>query len=384
MRALSQNMLDALAGSASDARIRCHAWYDGKLVYPDLPVDGWSMNWSSGDQNLIQGQASFTIGDQTGELAPWGYDEPLSAAGSQIQTVFEVGGEAVDLGQWVVARNTPGEMWRLFNDGVTWVPGGATVPVEADELTLLIADDRFLAPESPPKGATVFSELHRILDDIVGLEFTGVTDRGVPKNMVYPEERINTAYDLARMIGEVRMTGTGKFEVYNPARTAPVWTIRGGEGGALVKVQRSQDRASLYNAVVSNSQSTETEIRKMAFRDQGPLRFDGPLGRKPRFKTAMAETPAGVQADADTTLANQVINTSTLLDVYCTPNPAVQTGDWGRIAQPIIGGREFPLDGRATAVKLSGSTSGLDDMHLVVECSTADIEAVAKQVRRGS
>jgi len=376
-------MQEALAGSVVDAELKCYAWYNGQLMNSGdpLPVDNWSMDWQRGPNVTVQGQASFTIADGAGDLAPWGFDEALSAAGSRIQTVFELAGESLDLGWWTVSRNQPNETWRLAKDGLIWVPGGATIPVDGDEPTRLIADSRFLAPESPADGGTVFSEIERLCDPIVGVIFTGVTDQPIPLGMVYHEERINTVYDLARLIGDVRMTGDGMLEVYNPARTAPQWTIFPGQDGSLVEVKRSQSRDDWFNAVVATSQNLEYEIREYAYLTAGPLRFDGPAGRKPKYITSMATTRDGVKADAEAELARVATDSTTIIEVHALPDPSIQIGDWGTVAQPVISGQDFPLVGQVQSVSLSGGPAGFDLMRLDLECSTTDVQAVARHVR---
>lgn len=382
MRLLPDGMAEALTGSVMDARLVCHAWYDGELVAPDLEVSGWSLEWARGPQTQVQGTAKLTVVDQTGALAPWGYDEPLSVAGSQIQTSFVAAGERVGLGWWVLTGNTPEESWRAVGDEVLWVPSGSTIPVDAAELTQLIQDSRFIAPESPVGGATVFSELRRLLEGICPVYFNGVLDEVVPQNMVYREERINTVFDLVGMIGECRMSGDGILEVYDPSFAGSLWGITPGPGGNLVNVQREQTRDDLYNAVVATSQDTGHEIRMYDLLDYGPLRFDGPLGRKPMFKTSMADHHAGVLTDAQTTLRNRAESATTVLQVQCAPNPAYQIGDWGTVAQPVIGGEVFPLVGQVTGISLSGGPEGVEPMSVEVECSTADVQRVARHVRR--
>ena len=134
MRSLPSGLLDALGGSVSDARLVCHAWYDGELVRRELPVEKWSLSWDGDDSALVQGKASFTVVDGSGALAPWGWDEPLSAAGSRIQTVFHCAGQTVDLGWWLITQNQPNETWRVAGDQLQWVSGGASVPVGAEEI----------------------------------------------------------------------------------------------------------------------------------------------------------------------------------------------------------------------------------------------------------
>lgn len=385
MRKLSAKMLDAIAGSVPDARVVVYAWYDGKLASPDpLPLSNWGIKWAGTDQNLVQGKASFTVNDPDGVLAPWGFDEPLSAAGSKLQVSFVVGSESVDLGWYTISSNAPTEQWRTAGPVAQWVAAGASIPVQADDLTLLVSDAKFIAPESPPAGATVVSEVRRLLTGICPVTVAaGVVDGPVPGSIVYKDDRLAPVFDLVKSIGcRYRMDGAGQLEIYPLAKTAPVWTIQGRDGGAMVSVNRTQSRADVVNGILSTSNDASLELRALATLTAGPLRWDGPLGRKVNFHTALANTASGVQADAQAVLANSVMTRTVPLAVICAPHPGIQIGDTVRVAQPIINGTEFPLDGLVSAVELKGSSAGVEAMSLTVECALADVQAVGQFVRR--
>lgn len=383
MRALSAGMLDALGGSVPDARLTVAAWYDGILREPSLPISNWSVQWDGADSTLVQGKASMTVTDPTGRLAPWGFDEPLSAAGSRLLLTFRCGAEAVDLGWFTISRNQPTEQWRIVGPNLQWVSGGASVPVQADDLTLEVQNSEFLAPEAPPEGATVVSEIRRLLVGLCPVTIgTDVVDAPVPASIVYKDDRLAAVQDLARVVGgRYRMGGDGSLEIYSLTRTAPVWTVEGGDGGALVSLNREQARADLINGVVSTSNDPSLEIRALATITAGPLRWDGPLKRKIARHNAIADTLAGVHADADTYLANTATLKTVSLTVLCKPHPGIQTGDWVRVAQPTINGAAYPLDGIVTNVQMKGSASGVDPMQLTVRCALGDVQAVGLFVR---
>lgn len=383
MRALTAGMLEALAGSVPDARLTVAAWYDGTLREPELPVSTWDIRWDGADNTLVQGKASVTVADPTGRLAPWGFDEPLSAAGSRLLLTFRCGVEAVDLGSFTVSDNQPTEQWRIVGPNLQWVSGGASIPVQADELTLEVQDSEFLAPEAPPAGATVISEIRRLLAGICPVIIDpGVTDSGVPASIVYKDDRLAAVQDLARAVNaRYRMTGNGSLEIYPLTKTAPVWTIEGGDGGALVSINRRQSRKDLINGVISTSNDPSLEIRALATIQAGPLRWDGPLKRKIARHNAIATTHEGVQADAHTYLANTATLKTVSLTVLCKPHPGLQIGDWVRVAQPTIKGDPYPLDGIVTSVQLRGSRAGVEPMQITVQCAIEDVQAVGLFVR---
>jgi len=291
--------------------------------------------------------------------------------------------EAVDLAWLTVSENQPTEQWRIVGPALQWVSGGASIPVNADDLTLEIQESEFLAPEPPPAGATVISEIRRLLAGICPVIIAaGVVDVPVPASIVYKTDRLAAVQDLARTVqARYRMTGDGSLEVYSLVKTAPVWTIQGGDDGALVSLNRKQTRADLINGVLSTSSDPSLEIQALATIQAGPLRWDGPLKRKIARHNAIATTLDGVQQDAQTFLNDTATLKTVPLTVLCKPHPGIQLGDWVRVAQPTINGAAYPLDGIVTNVQLKGSTSGVEPMQITVQCALADVQAVGLSVR---
>lgn len=385
MRSVPQSILDSIGGSVPDARLVVNAWYGGRVVGPDLPVDKWSISWDGSESAVVQGKLSLTVADRDGSLSPWGWDEALSAGGSRLQVQYTAGGEAVDLGRFLITSNAPNEVWRVAGPRLQWVHGGSSLPVSGEELTRLAADDKFWAPETPP-GTGMIAEVTRLLSEWCPVVIApGVTDKTVPGGLVYEKTRGDHAHDLVRSFGYYhRMTGGGAFEVYSQAKGAPVWTIAGRAEGALVSVARSQSRDDVVNGVASQSNDTALEIRKLATLESGPLRYGGEFGKRIVEHTALVNTPEGVQKDADSYLATRTMSSTLKLAVVCLPHPGVQIGDWVRVAHPVIDGSEYPLDGLVTSVDMSGSAAGFDDMKLTVEVSMEDAQKVGLYVREAS
>lgn len=389
MRSMPVELVEAFTtGSVPSARLVVNAWYDGRLAYAGVPVEKWSVSWDGADSAVVQGKLSLTVADADGSLSPWAWDEALSAGGSRLQCSVVMGdgdgAVAGDLGWFLIDGNQPNETWRVSGRTLRWVPGGASLPVTGEEVARLAADYRFWSPEAPPSGATLKSEVARLLREVCPVVFTAdVVDRPVPSGMVYEKTRGEHAHDLIRSYGyHHRMTGAGALEVYSQARTDPVWTIRGRAGEALVTVARRQSRGDILNGVASTSNDTSLEIRRLATVSEGPLRYGGPAGWLIQEHTALVNTAEGVQADAETYLASKVYAKTVPLMVRCLPHPGIQVGDWVRVAHPVIDGSEYPVDGVVTSAALSGSASGFDDMALTVEISAADAQAVGLHVRR--
>jgi len=381
VRVVPSLMADALAGSAPDGRMVFHAFYDGRLASVDpLPAGDWSVKWSARSRTVVRGEGSLVAGDDVGSLSPWGLSDSLSAAGSMVSMVVHCGGESLDLGRFTVVANKPDEaLHRAHN---RWVLSGASVGVTLAELSKLIQDDEFISAESPPSGATVISEIGRLLTGRVGVIIDpAIVDQTLPP-MVHPENRLEAVYALVDMVGDARFTGDGQFEVYAPA-TTPQFTVRGGDMGDLVRVEREQGRDNFYNFVVSTGKDgSGNELKAYSRIVTGPLRDGGPFGRRVYRHNAVANTQKGVQADADTTLARLQRDSTVEIPFECTPSTLIyaEAGDYGQVLYPALDGSEYPLGGRLIEASLSGGAAGFNPGRGVLAVRVQDVEAVAQQV----
>lgn len=387
MRSMSEMALGALSGSRIGERVIAHVWYDGRVVAPDLPISSWSL--TSDGSRQVQTQVSLSVADVDGALAPWAVDDPLGVGGARVQLIYDLGhGETVDLGWFRLTESDAAENWTLRN-GAVWVSGGASISVSADDLTKVVVADRLLAPESPGAGATVISEVRRLLAGSIPVTVAvGVRDKPVAPSVVYERERMDAVEDLLATISCAhRMTGDGQFEVYPTTLGAPVWEVAGGDDGVLISVQRSQSVSGMYNAAVSEGATEDgRQLIGRAFETSGPLRWEGPHGRVPVFHSAtgILTTQAAVDADAKTRLSSTVSGRTVDLQVTCLPHPGLQPGDVVRVACPTIDGSEYPLDGVVRSTSMRGSAAGVSPMTLVVRCSYEAVQAVSAAIRRAT
>lgn len=396
MRPMTETALSAIEGSRSDRGVIVHVWYDGVAVATNVEVSSWSIQ-QSGDRQ-VQTTVQLTVNDPTGELAPWGVDDPLGVGGSQVQVIYAIDDfERVDMGFYRIAKSEAVEHWNLLRvkDPVTgaqqrqvWMSTGAQIPLTAEDLTSIIVADKFLAPESPKLGATVLSEVRRLTAGIVPVYVNGgITDRAVALNTVYERERMDAIEDLLKTIQcAARMTGDGQLEVYKSAPGPSVWTIAGGDDGVLVGFARSQDIADMFNgAVAEGSTSDGNQLIGREIELDGPLRWGGPNWRRPKFQssTGILETQAQVDLAAKTVLRGQIEGRTVDLDVTCLPHPGLQPGDVVTLNAPTATGEEMSLTGIVTATTMRGSTAGIAPMTLTMRCSYDDVQAVSWAIRKG-
>ncbi|UXE05369.1 minor tail protein [Arthrobacter phage Renna12] len=412
MLPIDANTVEALTGSRSGDKLDIFAWYDGELVWPDpLPVSDWSLSWDGSDSKQVQGVLDITVEDHDGTISPWLWDDPLSVGGAELMCRYSVGGtdEVINRGWFRITENEPKESWYsrvIREDGyadpgsyipgghrLVMVSGGAVVPVTGEDLTVRLALDEFLSPEQPAGTApTVVSEITRIVGDAVPLEFADeVVDVSVPKTLTYEGPKINAVMDLARRAGAaLRMGGDGQLQVYVKS-SVPVWTVAGGDNGALINIDRSNKADILSNVGVVrgeakktvNGQQVSVPLIGVSQVMEGPLRVGGPHGRVPRFlDSSLLTTQAQVDAAAKTLITNYVSSLTIDLEVTCLPHPALQVGDFVTVTQPVVEGQLMPITGEVVAMTLRASGSTVGNMTLTVRCNSAEVQNLRRQLRK--
>lgn len=393
MRVDSDDLDSIVTGTTSGDRLEAWVWRDGDLVVDHaLDVSGWSLGWDA--ERQVQGQATLTIADPEGALAPWGMADALAPGGSRLQLTQVIAPRGrepfrVPLGWWRIRESSPREQWRTYpgGDGLVRVSGGGEVTVQADEETSSAVLSRLDA--ETVQEDTVVAEVRRLLADICSVvAHPDLVDGPVAPGYVYDEGRMDGVQDLLAMINaEYRMGGDGSLEIVPARGVGPVWTIQGGEGGALIRTVRALSDSGVYNAVISTGEDKEGRpLVGRAYITDGPLAWGGPYGQVPLFHRAVATTAGGVQRDAETTLANRQASGEIDLDVTCLTHPSIQVHDLVTVAATTVAGVQ-PLVGRVVQMDMvsvtgAGATAA-KSMKLVVRVPAGSLEAIAWAVRRG-
>jgi hypothetical protein len=380
-----EDLASIVSGTTVGDRLEVWAWRDGELVVDHaLDVSDWSLDWDASRQ--VQGQLSLTVRDPDGTLAPWGLSDPLGPGGSRLQVTAVIGvrGEPVrvPLGWWRIRAADSDETWRVYSTGggLVRVSGGGSVSLQADEETATALLAR-LDAETVVESAVV-AEVRRLLEDVCPVAVhADVADGPVQSGYVYDESRMDGVQDLLDMIrAEYRMAGDGSLEIVPAEGVGPVWTIEGGEGGALVRAVRALSDEGVYNAVVSTGEDSQGRpLVGRAFITDGALAWAGPFGQVPMFHQAVAKTAAGVQLDAETTLATHRSSGEVDLAVQCLTHPGIQLHDLVTVAASTTAGVQ-PLVGRVVGMRMQ---SGSKSMDLTVRVPADSLEAVAWAVHRG-
>ncbi|MHA7132533.1 hypothetical protein [Oerskovia turbata] len=390
MRVTSAELDAEIAGTTQGDQLEVHAWRDGVVVAKDLQAAAWTLDWDADRQ--VQGQATITVADPDGSLAPWGVSDPLGPGGSRLQVTWVSGlsGARVPLGWWRIRRPDPHETWLTYNlaGRSVRVAGGGSVQVQADEETSSAALSGLDAETIT--APTCVAEVRRLLQDICPVvALPGVVDAPVPGSLVYGDGRMDAVDDLLAVIrARYRMGPDRALEIVPAAGVGPVWTIEGGESGALIRALRPLSDAGVVNGVIATSTTSDGRpLVGRAYFTAGPLAWGGPFGRVTARVRSTATDQAGVDADAAADLAARVASGEVDLAVTCLTHPALQIQDRVTVIAATTAG-ELPLEGRVVGMRMTSATSDAGTtpsktMSLTVRVSAEALEAVAARVRRG-
>lgn len=342
MQDANDALIEAFSGSHVPT-VKVDAWYDGTLVLEGVNVNSGSVTVDG--TRAIAGSLNLTSVSEDGSLVPDRWDAPLSPYGSQLHVRVGVGAgvgsaDMMSLGWYRIDSANPQEYYAEYrtNAGTEWVCRGMQVDTQSSDRMSLVDDARFLSPEVPVSTLSVKAEIKRLVQGLIPVgNLDAVTDAVIPASIAYQTSRVQAIQDLADVLGHVaRIDPDGALELIPKAvSTTPVWTVSINENQVL-DWARKLDRTGLYNGVISSGQQTDgTPVQASAIERNGPLRWDGPLGRIPyAHSSPLITTDTAAQADADTLLARLIREQVAPIVVTCTPNPALEWGDCVKLVLP--------------------------------------------------
>lgn len=373
MRNLPDGMAEELLGSTGEAYFQFNAWYDGALTAQELNVTSFSQDYDI--TRTVIGQTDITVVDELGILNPWSIDDTLGVGGAYIQTLLVVGDQSVVMGFQRLSHVEPSESWHLVNGSFVWLPSATAIPVEAQDVTLVVSGDKFLTQESPASGNTVIQEIQRILDGVTNVTFDpAVVDIAMPSSIVYTLERLDALYSLVGALGaEMRADPTGNLYVYMPSST-PIYTVSGGQEGSLISLKRVMDIGDFPNAVVSTNTTTNgTALFGVATQASGAGYWDGPHGRWPASHQAnFAQTQSAINKDAATSLASLQSSETVVVTARIGFDARLEVGDYIELECPTLNEGSTPLPGRVLTITYTGTVAVPSAMDITMACSPND------------
>lgn len=315
----------------------------------DLPVSGGLVTADAGSE--VRRTATIAIADPT--LWP---DHPravLSPLGSAM--LIEYGVLVGDHVEWVPVFT--GSLSDAERD--TPITSGP-IRVELEDLSALVAQDRFDSPVQTLMGASVVGEITRLirgpLPSAEVIDQTGSST--VAARIEIERERWSDGVEvLATAIGaEVYADAAGRFVIRRvPQVTDPaVWTVQGGEGGTVVSTRESVTRSRTYNRVIARGERTDgsTPVVGTATDNDpaSPTRYGGPLGRRPRFYSSPLLTTVGQCQQAAESILATARGMAAQVTFRTLVNPGLEPGDVILVPRPrgpqahVIDRVTIPLD----------------------------------------
>jgi Domain of unknown function (DUF5047) len=290
-------------------------YYDGEQIVDNLSITDGSI--TSDITQDVRHRLDLTVADADGRLVPRLEFDPLNAYGQEINIQMAITGsgvtvtEPLSIGWYVISEGTTEELWTRNDSGV-WRSGGAEIVLTGLDRMQFLADARFLSPSQPLVDATVFSEITRLVNDLVPLGVFDdiLVDRTVPASLVYEDDRVAALALLAASIGaEIHVNSDGALDVAVPTQygATPVWTFNVGESGDVLATQLAWKRDGVVNAVIARGQTAvdNAPVQGTAFDldPSSPTRWGGPIGQVPLFfESPLLTTTAQCGAAAKTRL----------------------------------------------------------------------------------
>lgn len=363
--------------------VKADAYYNGALVFADLPVSEGDISFSKADG--VRGTLNLTLADATGQLIARSTTDPLAPYGQELRIqrgiLLPSGSiEWVECGWYRIQSHKAKEWWSRPEDDTsgpndpntdTWEFGGASITIQAVDRMGILADARFLAVSSPSDGATVLGEILRLTQDYIELEIPiNVSNEdlnsAVPKSITYEEDRIEALQALARSIDcELYVTRDGLLRLaYEIDRETAEPVDRAVP--PVTQWETTWTRDGIYNAVVAKGETEESNYPTYGLaRDYDPdsaTYWNGPFGQVPMYYSSpFLTTTTAAQKAAATRLENVQKNRERRLVIDMVTDATYEIGDVVTVTLPHY--KPF----RAEIVELSVPLTPADTMKATVE-----------------
>ena len=183
-------------------------------------------------------------------------------------------------------------------------------------------------PTAPASTDSTWAEIQRLTGLAVRREGDDVA---IPRDLAYDLSRIETVFGLGRLLGgRPYVTAPGSVAILTdewPAESPPIVV---GETGRVVPADPAEWTANgIYNEIVVLSHDDSQQgVLGRARIAEGPLRYGGPFGRRPKIvRDDQVTTEAGAVALAERLLPNFSTRPSRRFTIQTLPDPRREVGD---------------------------------------------------------
>lgn len=288
--------------------------------------------------------------------------EPLNVLGGGVK--FDATADIWSSGTITVAEAWPGpvnELLTVFGGeiflargvdtgagGVAWSPMGyfrvttddqddaakGPITVTLDDRMMTIKESELIFPRVFEPGTTVQAMVENLVLDVYPLAVieydsgSGATVLG--RQITVEKDRQAGLADLADSLGQfVYFDERGVLRFADiPDTTEPVWTIRAGRRGTLVKPRRKLTRTGVYNAIAVFGEGMDDTppVYAIAYdaSPTSPTRWGGPFGKIPRrYASPFITTWSGARSAASSML-RRLLGAPYSVSITVIPNPALR------------------------------------------------------------
>ena len=335
---------DLAAGLSVGARVS--SYRAGRVLATGIPAAGVLLEETSG--RTVPGSLTFEAPVDWTPTVPL---SPLAVFGQRV--LVDVVCRATDGREWV----TPLGQFPI----VDWEPGDDALSVTCNDLMRRLEDDPMAWPSSPPRGATVRSELLRLAGTVPVVLDDGVPDSAVASSSQWGNSRTEAVQKLASSKGfGIRSGPDGCLHAY-PLRDASkpdvIYTaasVPGGNGLLVEAPPVAGERRPNRWIVTGTSSQGGKDTKWTAVRTNTSPPFDvagyGWVTNHQEFSAA--DSRSAVEKAADTYMRND-LSAVVSRSITIVPDPRVERGDIVGVVTP-----DETFTGRVTAYSMPISEVG--------------------------
>lgn len=303
--------LDALAGAVS-VGVRVSSMRGGVVLASDIPA--WDVRVEATSDRVVPIRVSMTCDPA---LVPVDAMGPLANMGQRllIESLVDAGRgvEAVPVGFFQVGS------WEEQADGVK---------VEALDLMQVLVEAPASWPSSPPEGATLRSELRRLVEP-VGLPVVfEARDRGIPRTFQWGVKREEAVRDLCESYGlAYGVKADGQLHVWEQPSGARVVAAYSAQDLLVEARRKSRDRVA-NRWVVAGSPSGDEATKWTAVSTNYTGEYDPRLyGIVTDRREFNAATSADAVREAADTYKRNALNAASVRSFGIVFDPRLELGD---------------------------------------------------------
>lgn len=333
------------------------SWRGGQML-GTVEITGGTI--TDRDEDVPRGELSLSVPAEDPDQQPTGVDHPLG----------NVGQELVVRRGW---RDAHGEVLVWFEMGRFPIQHTRGREVRAAGPMVLLEQARFAQPFTP--GTTSLrTMIRRIVDGIVPVDFDPVLSDKTIRNTTLERDRLDELVKAVEAWPAIIGRAQDRLEI-RPAwtETTPVETYSSGARGTLLTVSplAQSTPPNAFTASTAPEDENTPTLHQTAYVVSGPLRWDGPYGRRPSFYASPMLTTETQLRDVAVSklLAAQAWELQARITIV--PDDRLEVGDPIRVVHSELGhdfvGRVLeivhpltPADGatEATVTVMSGTVAG--------------------------